>query len=263
MLQFFFQMVPRVLSRVLGRGGEVSCRELVEQWFAEVIAAELGVSEEEARDEIPWNLDLVDREYRGGRWSFVPCRMHGKASRALRMVEDRAPDVAEILENRCFVFTGDREIPAAMLESIGVMTPFIVDRFDVSRAVVALDGLTIRFAPLETVAFTLAHEALHVDLLENPERYGIRDADDMFAMFMFNLDEKPINQRVEALGFETMEQHKERLAEARNRAFQASREMEGFTVSLTWPDQLALRFLACDRGTGFSPRFGAPPEIET
>lgn len=165
------------------------------QILDELKEEEPDLSREAAKEIIPWDLDKVKEIFKE-KVSFTSCKNHPKASESLRIAKRAMPEIAEKIEDCCFVLKDGH-----YTEDCGMHVTINTDR--VSKDAIFLNEASVKYMSPEAVARVILHEGLHKDVIEEPEKYGFDEKMlSVFPLFSDHVHNK-ISKELEKVGLET------------------------------------------------------------
>lgn len=169
--------------------------ELEELYVLQILDEEPELSREEAKETIPWDMEWI-KEFYKEKMSFTPCKNHPKASESLRIAKRAMPEIAEKIEDCCFVLKEGH-----YTEDCGMYVTIKTDR--VSKDAMFLNESSAKYMSPEAVARIILHEGLHKDIVGHPEKYGYDEKMLYVAHLFSDFIHDRIAKELEKVGMET------------------------------------------------------------
>lgn len=199
---------------------------------------EIGkVPENEARREVEAEYDWegVREDFEKSEFGMVACSEYPKVREGLELVRKKDPSLHTKLKDRCFVLS-----PEFYPKAAGTMAPMTIDKH--RNVAVIISGAHVEFMSEKGLARTLAHEGVHIDFDERPEKYGVKSEAYYGVKKLFGGDEEIITKELERLG---LEKYRESV----------NSEAWGRARYKIWLENIVFRITALVKGRESRPRY--------
>lgn len=216
--------------------------EKVKEYYIQDMVEE-GFSPEQARKEVEeeWDWESIISGFKENIYGMWPCEQTPKFVESLEIVRKKDPTLHEKLRGRCFVLSPD--FYPTTTAAPGVAVPIFINK-ERMMAIVISGAHAEEFTP-QALARTLAHEAMHIDMDENPEKYGIKSSSWYFVMKMLGETDTVISKRLEEMD---LEKYRAEIGPANHAAWRKARYK-------IWPEDAVFMMTAYLKGRPSPPRW--------
>ena len=216
------------------------CVEKVKEFYIQETMEE-DVSREEAVKEVEEGIDWAElKRHFEVLYRMTPLESDPRSGEALSVLREKVPDLHEKISGRTFILGGEFYAPHA------VTAPMYVDGIRKVAVIIPMGYISV-MSPLG-LASTLAHEAIHIDIDENPEKYGLKSEADYAVHKLTGMMDDIVWGRLKELGLDE-EVHGGERRKADEYLWRTARYK-------IWPEDAVFRITACWKGRESKPRWG-------
>lgn len=208
------------------------CVEKVKEFYIQELIEE-DVSREEATKEVEERIEWAGlKSHFELLYGMTPLESDPRLGEALSVLREKVPNLHEKIAGRTFILSGEFYTPHA------VTAPMHTDEIRKVAVIIPMGYVSV-MSPLG-LASTLAHEAIHIDIDENPEKYGLKSEANYAVRKLTGMIDDIVWSRLKELGLDE-EIHRDERKKADEYLWRTARYK-------IWPEDAVFRITACWKG---------------